>query len=155
VQLIDTYDVGVARAFLRSCRLGERGDIVDRSGSVARKIRDLLRDTIFKNAEIRRVKSADVVTFFIGDDDRDEDLLHVEMDYGILGEQGPGSDDEAAFRHLHDDLGILLVSFVDGSAWRRLTHADSIFQRTLVSDARPLAASFCSHSGEYYFVTQQ
>jgi len=89
VKGIDADDEGVARAFLLGGRLGERSDIVDRSRGVARKIGDLLRDTVFENAEIGRVKSGDVVTFLIGDDDGDEHLLYVETDSRILGEEGP------------------------------------------------------------------
>jgi hypothetical protein len=49
------------------------------------------------------MKSADVVTLLIGDDDGDEHLLDVDADDGILGEQGPGRENDGAFRQLQDD----------------------------------------------------
>ena len=66
-------------------------------------MRDLLRNTVFEDAEIRRMKAADVVTFFIGDDNGDENFLDVETDNGILGEQGAGRENDGAFRQLQDD----------------------------------------------------
>ena len=82
---IDADHEGVARAFLLGGRLGECGDVVDCPGGVAGEIGDVLRYAVFEDAEIGRAKSADVVTFLIGDDDGDEDLLNVEADDGVLG----------------------------------------------------------------------
>ena len=78
------------RRFAARNRLRERPDVVDRSGSVAGKRRDLLPHTIFQNPEIRRVQAADVMAFLIGHDDWNQHLLNVHPDGGLLlCEQAP------------------------------------------------------------------
>src|ERR1022692_2970011 len=73
----------------------ESDDVVDRSGGIAGKRRDLLLDTIFQDLEIRRMKPADVVTFLVGYDHWYQHLLNVEPDSGfLLGDQAPGRDEE-------------------------------------------------------------
>ena len=47
----------------------------------------MLLHAIFEDLEIRRMKAGDVVPFLIRDDDRDEDLLHIHANGGLLGEE--------------------------------------------------------------------